>query len=48
MNPGMPSLSRKSKIVKWLPVWFATVITVLPYNESRSRFLDRLIILAKE
>jgi hypothetical protein len=47
MNQDTATINRKPKIAKWLLAWVAAVITVLPYSDSRSRFLDRLIAAAE-
>jgi len=36
------------KLVKMLLPWIATMITALPYSDSRSHFLDRLVALIEE
>jgi len=33
------------KIIKWLLLWIAAVVTALPYSNQRSLLLDRLIDL---
>jgi hypothetical protein len=48
MNQDTATINRKTKLARWLLAWVATVITALPYKESRSRFLDRLIALVGE
>jgi hypothetical protein len=35
------------KLIKWLLPWIASVITALPYSDQRSRFLDRLLVIAE-
>ena len=36
------------KLIEFMLPWVATVITALPYSDSRSRFLDRLITMVEE
>jgi hypothetical protein len=40
-------LKAKKKIAIFLLPWIATIITVFPYNEQASRFLDRLILISE-
>jgi hypothetical protein len=48
MNQDTATINRKPKLAKWLLAWIATVITALPYSDSRSHILDRLVTLAEE